>query len=78
MDHYPRDELMRGRYHVIPDHPQLLAPDNMMALTVPARSTENPESAGIQAPSAATGGSPETDESASANSGQREMKVAHE
>jgi hypothetical protein len=72
------DYLVRGRYHVIPESPQILTPDNLMALTAPAPSAENPESAGLQVPSAATGGSPETKESASANSGLTEMKVAHE
>lgn len=72
------DYLARGRSHVIPRHPQLLAPDNLAALTAPPPSAENPESAGFQAPSAAAGGSPETDEAAPANSGLREMKVAHE
>jgi len=72
------DYLVRGRYHVIPERPQILTPDNLTALTAPAPSAENPESAGLQVPSAATGGSPETKESASANSGLTEMKVAHE
>jgi hypothetical protein len=74
----PAQQSVRGRYHVIPEHPQLLAPDNLMALTASAPPAENPESAGFQAPSAAAGGSPETEESAPANSGLIEMKVAHE
>lgn len=72
------DYLVRGRSHVVPGHPHLLAPDNLMALTASAPPAENPESAGFQASSAAVGGSPETDEAAPANSGLREMKVAHE
>jgi hypothetical protein len=71
-------QSVRGRYHVIPEHPQLLAPDNLMALTAPAPPAENPESAGLQVTSAAAGSSPETDEPAPANSGLTGMKVVHE
>ncbi|MGD0938353.1 MAG: hypothetical protein ABR905_01490 [Terracidiphilus sp.] len=71
------DYLVRGRYHVIPKHPQLLAPDNLMALTATAPSAENPGSAGLQAPSAVAGNSSEI-ESAPANYGLKEMKAAHE
>jgi hypothetical protein len=72
------DYLVRGRYHLIPRHPQLLAPDNLQALTAPARDGQNPLSAGVQAPSAADSGAPETSGAAPANSGLKEIKVAHE
>ncbi len=72
------DYLVRGRYRFIPRNPQLLTPDNLTALTARAPSAENPESAGLQAPSAAAGGSAGTDETVTANSGLREIKVAHE
>ena len=72
------DYLVRGRYHLVPEHPQLLEPDNLLALTAPAHSAENPGSVGLQAPSAAAGNLTETYEAAPANSGLTEMKVAHE
>jgi hypothetical protein len=72
------DYLIRGRYHLIPKHLPRLTPDNLLALTAPAPSAENPLSAGLQAPSAASGGSAETDDTAQANSGLKEIKVAHE
>lgn len=72
------DYLVRGRYRLIPRNPQLLAPDNLLALTAPAPSAENPQSAGLQAPSAAAGSSAQSDETVKANSGLTEMKVAHE
>jgi hypothetical protein len=68
------DYLVRGRHHLIPKHPPMLAADNLFALTAPGRSAENPDSAGVQAPSAAAGGSAVTK---AANSGLREIKVAH-
>jgi hypothetical protein len=72
------DYLVRGRHHIIPKHPQMLAPDNLYALTVAGRSDENSVSAGAQVPSAAAGGSTETAATAEANSGLTENKVAHE
>jgi hypothetical protein len=72
------DYLARGRHRLIPRNPQLLAPETLFALTAPVRVEQNPISAGIQAPSAAVGGSAETEATATANSGLREMKVAHE
>ena len=30
------DFLVRGRYHLIPSHPEILGPENLMALTAPA------------------------------------------
>ena len=72
------DYLVRDHHHLIPKHPQILAPDNLYALTVAGRSDENPVSAGAQAPSAAAGGSAETPATAEANSGLTEIKVAHE
>ncbi len=55
------DFLARGRFHPLnPRHPELLGPENLSALTAPARAAQNPDSAGAQAPSAAAGGSAET------------------
>ncbi|MGA3160681.1 MAG: hypothetical protein ABSC77_05645 [Terracidiphilus sp.] len=72
------DYLVRGRHHLIPKHPQILAPDNLFALTSPGRSAENPDSAGAQVPSAAAGGPTKTKASATANSGLTEIRVTHE
>ncbi len=72
------DYVVRGRYHLIPRNPQLLAPDKLWALTAPVRAEQNPLSAGAQAPGAAAGGSAEADETAAGNSGLTEIKVAHE
>jgi hypothetical protein len=72
------DYLVRGRYRLIPGHPLLVAPENLQALTASASPAENPESAGVQAPSAADTGSAEAVETMPANSGLKEIKGSHE
>jgi hypothetical protein len=72
------DYLANVRYHAVPRHPQILEPDNLLALTVPARTAQNSGSAGVQVPSAAVGGSEETRMPMGANSGLREIKAIHE
>jgi hypothetical protein len=72
------DYFVRGRYHLIPKHPQMLGPDNFLTLTAQARAAENPDSAGAQVPSAAVSGSPETKATETANTGLTEIKDAHE
>jgi hypothetical protein len=73
------DYLARGRYHpLVPKHPELLGPDNLTALTAPARAAQNPDSAGVQAPSVVAGGSAETQSPEKANSGLIEIRVNHE
>jgi len=72
------DYLARGRHHIIPKHPQMLTPDNLIALTAPGRTNENSVSAGVQAPSASASGFMETSATATANSGLQENKVEHE
>ena len=72
------DYLARGHHHLIPKHPLLLAPDNLGALTAPARVAQNPDSAGVQAPSAAASGFSETEKTATVNSGLTEIEVEHE
>lgn len=72
------DYFVRGRYHLIPKNMQLLGPDNLLALTAPARAAENPLSAGVQASSAAGGGSAESERTAADNSGLTEIRVEHE
>jgi hypothetical protein len=72
------DYLVRGRFHPIPKHPQLLTPGNLIPLTDPSQAAQNPDSAGVQAPSAAASGSAETPAGATANFGLREIKATHE
>jgi hypothetical protein len=73
------DYLARGRFHpLIPKHPENLGPDNLSALTAPARTAQNPDSAGVQAPSVAAGGSAETQAPEKANSSLIEIKDNHE
>jgi hypothetical protein len=72
------DYLVRGRYHLIPRNPQMLSPDNLLALTSSGRAAENPLSAGAQVPSAAASDSAETEAASAANFGLTEIRVAHE
>lgn len=71
------DYLIRGRYHLIPRHPEILGPANLVALTASGGRDENPESAQVQAPRAAGNGLAEMPAS-SAHSGLKEMTAAHE
>ncbi len=71
------DYLIRERYHLIPKHPEILGPSNLVALTASGGRDENPESAQVQAPRAAGNGFAETPAS-SAHSGLKEMTAAHE
>lgn len=72
------DYLVRGHFHLIPDDPQVLSPDNLYALTAPIAAPQNPESAGDQAPSAVDGVDLQKETSDSANSGLTEIKAIHE
>jgi hypothetical protein len=73
------DSIVRAHHHLIPKNPQLLSPDNLSALTAPARIAQNPMSADAQAPSASSGGSENnTEPSVRANSGLKEIRDEHE
>ncbi len=73
------DYLTRGRYHVIPPHPQLVEPDNLRVLTAPPPpSAQNPTRAAAGAPGASSSGSTEAATAATANFGLTEIKGAHE
>jgi hypothetical protein len=82
------DYFVRGRYHVIPKHPQVLTPDDLVAwahsspanssLTAASQAAQNPESAGIQAPGAAAGSTVKKEASLPVDSGLKEMKATHE
>lgn len=71
------DYLVRGRFHLIPKHPEMLGPTNLAALTAPGAHDENPDSAQGQASRAAENGIADFP-SSSANSGLKEMTAAHE
>jgi hypothetical protein len=71
------DYLVRGRYHLIPKHPQIVGPNDLAALTARGGREENPESANNQVTRAAGNGFAETPAS-SANSGLKELTSAHE
>jgi hypothetical protein len=72
------DYLVRGRYHLIPKDPERLDHENLFALTASSRTGENPNSAGIQASSAAASSLAVTQVVETAYSGQKEMKAKHE
>jgi hypothetical protein len=85
------DYFVRGRYKILPKHPQVLTPDELTAwartsasqpalanvsLTGPADAVQNSNGAGTQPTGIALGGSSET--TISTNPVLREMKDAHE
>ncbi len=86
------DYLVRGRYHPIPKHPEVLGPDNLSPLTAPAPTQQNSVSAavprdrsssaglseGAQAPSAVSGGPAPTQEAGGANPGLRGTGAAND
>jgi hypothetical protein len=72
------DYLVRGRYHLIPKHPEVLGPENLAALTYADRPEQNPESANVQAARATVNGYAEMPPATSAHSGLRELTSAHE
>jgi hypothetical protein len=49
------DYLVRGRYPLVAEHPEVLTPESLAALTAPPGGTENPEGAGQQVSGAADG-----------------------
>ena len=71
------DYLVRGRYRLVPKHPEVLGPTTLSALTEPAGREENPVSAQTQASGAAENGVAEMPVS-SAQSGLKEVSAAHE
>lgn len=72
------DYLVRGRYHLIPKHPEVLGPEHLEALTSAPVPAQNPDSANTQAPSAAVSGYTEVPTAATANSGLKEIMAEHE
>jgi hypothetical protein len=72
------DYLVRGRHHLIPKDPTLLAPDNLFPLTALASYAQNPMSAGSQVTSATVEGSAQWIGTQTANFDLTEIKVSHE
>jgi hypothetical protein len=70
------DFLVRGRYHLVPKHPEVLSPENLTLLTYPDEAEQNPESAQIQASRAAE--TPEITAGSSAHSGLKEVVAEDE
>lgn len=70
------DYFVRGRFHFLPKHPPVLAPNNLSALTGPTRAPQNRFSAGIEATSAVVGGPAQS--AATPKSGFMEIKATHE
>ncbi len=72
------DYIVRGRYHLVPRHPEVVEAGDLFALTESGAAKENLANAGAQAPGAASGGSADTQSYVGANSGLREIKATHE
>lgn len=72
------DYLVRGRYHLIPKHPEVIGPDNLTALTAPPAPMENAAGAAAQVPGAASGDPPATQSAVGAEPGLKESTAAHE
>ncbi len=54
------DYLARGRYPLTPAHPQLLEPDNLLALSAPAPAKQNPGGDSVRVAGATENGAAET------------------
>ena len=72
------DYVVRGRFHLLPKHPQILTASNLTELTARAPSYQYSESAGPQVPSAADAGITEPPVAPTAYSDLREIKDSHE
>ena len=71
------DYLVRGRYHLVRKHPEILGLNDLAALTSSGGREENSESADYQATRAAVNGFAKTPAS-SAHPGLKELTSAHE
>lgn len=72
------DYLVRGRYHLIPSHPELVDPDHVYALTSSMAPEQNPDSASSQAKRAAENGGSVMLPTVRAHSGLKEDVSEHE
>jgi len=69
---------VRGRYHLIPKHPEVIDPDDIAALTDEMVPGQNPESAASQARRAPVNGFSFTLQTGTATTGLRENAAHHE
>jgi hypothetical protein len=72
------DYLVRGRFHLMPKHPEILDPDNLAALTSQPGVEQNPESVSSLHSPEPVGGYIETSPSTSASPGLKEIVDRHE
>lgn len=72
------DYLVRGRYHLIPKHPEMLDPSRIEALTVSPDDAQNPESAEPQTPAALSGFLAPLPPASGAMPGLKETIATHE
>jgi len=72
------DYLVRGRYHLIPKHPELLGPENMGALTVAKEDVENPVDTPVKVPGVAASTTATPIETPAANADLKEIMAEHE
>jgi hypothetical protein len=72
------DYLVRGRYHIVPKHPEVVGPDHLTALTSSPTPVENAADAAAQATGAVSGDPSATQSAIGADSGLKESKAAHE
>jgi hypothetical protein len=69
------DYLVRGRYHLLPRHPDVLRPETLAALTRIGVADQNPAIAGAQVPSAVPVSLPVSPATRGAQSGLQEIKA---
>lgn len=72
------DYLTRGRFHLIPSHPQVLTPDKLSVLTTPPLIAQNFRNLETQFPGVAAEDIAENENNVPATSGLREMKTVNE
>jgi hypothetical protein len=72
------DYLVRGRYRLIPKHPDVLGPDDLFALTGEAAPEENAASAASQAGGAVPDGESPSETTVGIHTGLMEMQATHE
>ncbi|MDE3188273.1 MAG: hypothetical protein KGM96_12240 [Acidobacteriota bacterium] len=72
------DYLVRGRYHLIPKHHEVLGPDKLAALTSDDALAQNPESPELQTATAGESEFADTPAEESTSPGMKEMVSTHE
>lgn len=68
------DYLVRGRYHLVPKHPEVIGPENLTSLTAPPEPIDNAAGADAQVPGSDSGDPPAT----AIESGLKVSKAVHE